>query len=371
VGGVRVILFGASGYTGRLTAAELGRRDVPLVLAGRSAARVEAVRDELAVAADVATADAGDSASVAALLEPGDVLVTTVGPFARVGRPAVQAAVAAGAGYLDSTGEHSFLRWLLSQDGTARASGATLVPAFGFDYLPGNLAGALAVEAVEGDVTGVRVGYFGLGAGISGGTRASALGMLLEPGYRWTGGRLVPEPVARRVRSFEVSGRNRTGVSIAGSEPLFLPRTFDLQEVEVYLGVPRVEDHASALSWLGAALSGASRVPGVAAAARALVDRVPGSTGGPSAAARARSRSYVVAEAVTASGATVGHVLLVGPDPYDLTAGLLAEGAARMLAGRTVAPAGGVLGPVEVFGVDGLRDLAEAAGMVAVESTPR
>lgn len=368
---MRVILFGASGYTGRLTAAELGRRDVPLVLAGRSTGRVEAVRDELAVVADVATADATDPAAVAALLEPGDVLVTTVGPFARVGRPAVAATVSVGCSYLDSTGEHSFLRWLLSQDEPARASGATLVPAFGFDYVPGNLAAALAVEAAEGDVASVRVGYFGLGAGISGGTRASALGMLLEPGYRWSGGRLTPEPVARRVRTFEVSGRNRTGVSIAGSEPLFLPRTFDLQEVEVYLAVPGVGDHMSALSWLSRVLSTATRVPGLAAATRALVDRVPGSTGGPSAAARSRSRSYVVAEAVSASGATVGRALLVGPDPYDLTAALLAEGAARMLAGHTVASGGGVLGPVEVFGVRGLRELAATAGMVLDERSPR
>ncbi len=368
---MRVILFGASGYTGRLTAAELGRRDVPLVLAGRSTARVEAVRDELGVVAHVATADAGDPASVAALLGRGDVLVTTVGPFARVGRPAVQAAVSVGASYLDSTGEHSFLRWMQIQDEPARQNGATLVPAFGFDYVPGNLAAALAVEAAEGDVSGVRVGYFGLGAGISGGTRASALGMLLEPGYRWSDGRLRDEPVARRARTFDVSGRNRTGISVAGSEPLFLPRTFDLQEVEVYLGVPRVGDHASALSRLSIVLSGARRVPGVAAAARALFDRVPGSTGGPSAAARARSRSYVVAEAVAPSGVPVARVLLVGPDPYDLTAALLAEGAARMLAGHTVTSGGGVLGPVEVFGVDGLRDLAKTAGLVRDEHNPR
>jgi len=364
---VRVVLFGASGYTGCLTAAELGRRDVPLVLAGRSAARVEAVRDELDLVADVATADAADPTSVAGLLEPGDVLVTTVGPFARVGHPAVEAAISVGAGYLDSTGEHSFLRWMQTRHERARESGATLLPAFGFDYVPGHLAAALAIEAAQGEVSGVRVGYFGLGAGISGGTRASALGMLLEPGYLWSGGRLVEEAVGRRTRTFEVAGRSLTGVSVAGSEPLFLPRSFELAEVEVYLGVPRLGEHSSALAWLSAALSGASRVPGVAAASRALAERVPGSTGGPSASARARSRSHVVAEAVAASGVTSGRALLVGPDPYDLTAVLLAEGAVRMLAGDAAAAGGGVLGPVEAFGVDGLRDLAEAAGLVPVD----
>jgi short subunit dehydrogenase-like uncharacterized protein len=74
---------------------------------------------------------------------------------------------------------------------------------------------------------------------------------------------------------------------------------------------------------------------------------------------------------MSASGAPAGHVLLVGPDPYDLTASLLAEGAARMLAGHTVASGGGVLGPVEVFGVDGLQDLAKTAGLVPDEPSPR
>ena len=222
-----MILFGATGYTGRLTAAELGRHDVPLVLAGRSMPRLVSLRDELEVVAELAVADASDPWSVAALLTEGDVLVTTVGPFVRHGRPAAEAAVSAGAAYLDSTGEPAFLRWLVdTQDEPARAGGATLVPAFGYDYAPGNLAAALALDEAGGRASGVRVGYFGLGSGMSGGTRASGFTALLEPGYRWAGGRLVTEPNGARVRSMTVAGRRRTGVSAPGSEHLFLPRTY-------------------------------------------------------------------------------------------------------------------------------------------------
>ena len=360
---MRVILFGATGYTGRLTAAELGRRDVPLLLAGRSMPKLVALRDELEVVADLAVADASDPWSVAALLTDQDVLVTTVGPFVRHGRPAAQAAVSAGAGYLDSTGEPAFLRWLLdTQDEPARATGATLVPAFGYDYAPGNLAAALALDDAEGCAAGVRVGYFGLGSGISGGTRASGFTALLEPGYRWSGGRLVSEPNAAQVRTMTVAGRRRTGVSAPGSEHLFLPRSYpSLDTVEVYLGMGR---YSTAGSRLAGALGMLGRVPGVTSGVSAVVDRLPiGSTGGPDPASRARSRSQVVAEALDGSGEVMARVLLTGPDAYDLTAALLAEGAVRLTTGRADVRAG-VLGPLEAFGVAGLRDLAARAGLV-------
>ena len=82
-----------------------------------------------------------------ALVERGDVLVSTVGPFARWGEPAVQAAIAAGAHYLDSTGEGSFIREVFERFGPgAQAAGCGLVTAFGYDWVPGNLAGALALR---------------------------------------------------------------------------------------------------------------------------------------------------------------------------------------------------------------------------------
>ena len=108
----RIVVFGATGYTGRLTAEALVARGARPVLAARSRDRVEALAAELG-GVETAVADVGDPGSVRALVERGDVLVATVGPFARFGQPAVQAAVAAGANYLDSTGEGSFIRDVL------------------------------------------------------------------------------------------------------------------------------------------------------------------------------------------------------------------------------------------------------------------
>jgi short subunit dehydrogenase-like uncharacterized protein len=98
----RIVLFGATGYTGELTARELAGIGERPVLAGRDGARLRVLADALG-GLEWAVADVGRPESVRARVGEGDVLVSTVGPFARWGAPAVEAALAAGAHYLDST----------------------------------------------------------------------------------------------------------------------------------------------------------------------------------------------------------------------------------------------------------------------------
>jgi short subunit dehydrogenase-like uncharacterized protein len=134
------------------------------------------------------------------------VLVSTAGPFLQVGRPIVAAAVDVGAVYLDSSGEPPFIRQVFEDFGPlAERTGAVLLTAFGYDFVPGNLAGALALDAAGPRAARVRVGYFVSGdlrRGASAGTRASMLGVLLEPGYAFSGGRIVSERTSAHVASF-------------------------------------------------------------------------------------------------------------------------------------------------------------------------
>src|SRR4051794_34339758 len=105
----RIVVFGATGYTGELTARALVERGAMPVLAGRDADRVARLAAELG-GLESAVADVDRPGSVRALVERGDVLVTTVGPYLRFGEPALEAAVDAGAHYFDSTGEGPFIR---------------------------------------------------------------------------------------------------------------------------------------------------------------------------------------------------------------------------------------------------------------------
>ena len=362
----RIVLFGATGFTGELTARALVQRGARPLLAGRDRARVEALAAQLGLESTVADAGtAGGAAALGALLEPGDVLVSTVGPFVRWGEPAVRAAIDAGAHYLDSTGEPPFIRTVFQRHGPdAARAGCGLLTALGYDYVPGNLAGALALREAGEQAVRVDVGYFvaGDGAGqFSGGTRASAAGMLTEPAYAFRGGRLVSERTARHVRDFDLGG-SRPAVSVGATEQFTLPRLHPgLRDVGVWLGW--FGPGSRPLQALSAATAVATRVPGVRGAIAAGAGRfVHGSTGGPDAATRARARSRVVAIASAANGDELARVLVEGASPYDFTAGMLAWAAMRTAAGGLSGT--GALGPAEAFGLDELERGAADAGIV-------
>lgn len=358
----RILLFGATGYTGDLTARSLVRQGARPVLVARNGVRVAELARELG-GLETAVADVSRPASVADLVQPGDVLISTVGPFLRFGEPAVRAAAENGAHYLDSTGEGPFIREVFQRWGPiAAAQGTGLLTAFGFDYVPGNLAAALALAEAGPAAVSVDVGYFPVGFQTSGGTNASIAGMMLEDGFAFRDGRLQVERAGRRRRTFEVAGKHLTGVSLPGSEHLGLaPVHPTLREVGVFLGVPPVAARA-----LGASTalstpfrkSAGLRALGGKAAARF----VKGSTGGPDAEARSRSSHTMVAEARSAAGEILATVRLAGPDPYDFTADILAWGAIH--AAQSGLKAAGGLGPVEAFGLETLTQGCATAGLV-------
>ncbi len=361
-----IVLFGATGYTGDLTARALARRGARPMLAGRSAARLEALAAELG-GLETQVADVSDPGSVRALVGRGDVLLSTVGPFARWGEPAVRAAVAAGAHYVDSTGEGPFIRRVFEEFGTgAQAAGCGLLTAMGYDWAPGNLAGALALRDAGPDAARVDVGYFITGrGGLSGGTRASTAGVMVEPSFAWRGGRLVTERGAARRRSFELRGRSLQAVSVGTTEAFTLPRLQPgLREVGVYLGW--FGPASPALQGLSAVLAGAAKVPGVRAGLGGLAARlVKGSTGGPDAPARALSGSVVIAEARSPAGDVLARVRLEGGNGYDLTAEILAWAAERCAAGDLRGT--GALGPVDGFGLDVVERSFAELGLVRAD----
>ena len=148
---------------------------------------------------------------------PDDVLVSTVGPFDKWGAPAVRAAVAAGCIYLDSTGEPRVHPARVRGVRAARAgSGARLLTAMGYDFAPGALAGALALEEAGDDAVRVDVGYYALGGGptsLSAGTRESVVGITLNDNHAFREGRVRSVRSAERVRSFQVAGKAREAIS--------------------------------------------------------------------------------------------------------------------------------------------------------------
>jgi short subunit dehydrogenase-like uncharacterized protein len=354
----RIVLFGATGYTGRLVAEAMVERELRPVLAARGRERLEAMAAELG-GLETATADVADPSSVRALVERGDVLVTTVGPFARWGAAAAEAASAAGAHYIDSTGEPSFIREVFERYGAAaERSGSAMLTSFGYDWVPGNLAGALALERAGTAAVRVDIGYFISGkASMSGGTMASTVGAIADPSFAYRDGAVRTERGAKRVRGFQVGSKRRAGVSVGSSEHFALPRVApQLREVNAYLG------------WFGPlsrpmqVMSMGVSMPGAGSVLKAIGGRfVKGSTGGPDAAERASSGSICVAIAYDAAGRELAEVRLTGVNGYTFTGRILAWGAHRAADGALRGT--GALGPVDGFGLAELEEGSRWAGL--------
>jgi short subunit dehydrogenase-like uncharacterized protein len=178
-----VVLYGATGFVGRLTAQYLARSapdGARIALGGRSAEKLERVRQELGVDWPVIVADSQDAEALAKMAARTTVVATTVGPYRKYGRPLVEACADAGTHYADLTGETLFMRDTIARyDATARASGARIVHNCGFDSIPSDL-GVLLLHEAAGELTDTTLVVRRAKGGFSGGTVASLKGTVDE-----------------------------------------------------------------------------------------------------------------------------------------------------------------------------------------------
>jgi len=183
-----VVLHGATGFTGNLTAeylAEHAPAGLRWALAGRNLAKLESVRDRLAeldpalAELELIEADSGDRAALDAMARRTKVVISTVGPYLQFGEPLVAACAEAGTDYVDLTGEPEFAdRMYVAYDAIAQKSGARIVHSCGFDSIPHDLGAYFTVKqlAAKGPVA-VR-GVVRAGGVPSGGTFHSAMGIM-------------------------------------------------------------------------------------------------------------------------------------------------------------------------------------------------
>ncbi|MEO0818090.1 MAG: saccharopine dehydrogenase NADP-binding domain-containing protein [Pseudomonadota bacterium] len=151
-----MIIYGATGFTGRLVAEYMAgthpQRAGKWAMAGRSAEKLAAVRDEMGLPGDtpMVVANADDPESLKAMAERAKVICTTVGPYTLYGEPLVAACVEAGTDYVDLSGEPLFMRDMIEKyDTRAKETGARIVHSCGFDSIPFDLGVAFVQEAAK------------------------------------------------------------------------------------------------------------------------------------------------------------------------------------------------------------------------------
>jgi short subunit dehydrogenase-like uncharacterized protein len=185
-----VIVYGATGFTGRLVAEHMLAtygvgRDVRWAMAGRSKSKLESVRSEIGAPAELplVIADVADAASVAAMAKSTHVVITTVGPYQLYGEPLVAACAEAGTDYVDLCGEPAWMAAMIAKyDAKAKASGARIVFSCGFDSIPFE-AGVVfiqseAISRLGAPLKRLRGRVRKMKGGFSGGTVASLMATL-------------------------------------------------------------------------------------------------------------------------------------------------------------------------------------------------
>ncbi len=362
-----IVIYGASGYTGKLIAAELASRGMPLILAGRNEAKLEAVAAGLGPDAEarVAAVPVDDATGLRELLGPVRVVVACAGPFTLHGAPVIEAAARTGTHYLDTTGEQPFIHDSFDRWGPIAAdSGAALVSGFGFDYVPGDMLAALTAEGL-GRIEEMTIAYSVHGLGVTRGTALSALEMIKGGDVEWRGDRLQPGSMRAGRGEFEFPapiGKQRVGRYPSG-EQITVPRHVDVGTVRTIIemrGLLGVQLGPLA----GPLMTGsayAMRTPLRGLFGKAIT-RLPE---GPSASDRAAARFTLVCDARTSTSTRRG--ILRGHDVYGLTAKLIAEGATRMAA-ADFSRSGG-LAPAQAFDPGEFVDALEPYG-ISVELEP-
>lgn len=346
-----IVLFGATGYTGRLTARALQKRGAKFILAGRNSTKLESLAKETD-ATDVAVCSVGDVDGLTRALTGARVLVTCVGPFVELGSTAVEAALRAGVHYVDSTGEGQFVgRLIAEKDRLARAAGIAMAPAFGFDEVPADTTATLASEGLEkADVT---LTYALPGTGTRG-TVKSAFGIMLGEGPWIENGRVRTIRAGEEMRWAPMPPPlgPRSSVSFPFAEGHLGPLHLDLNSFRLFMTAKR--GRRIGMRFALPALRAARATP-LRGALDRMVERAPE---GPSDTQRPKQRWTILAEARARNGWR--NVALMGTDPYGLTGELLATAALEMCADGYDQK--GVISPVQAVGIDKARKELESHG---------
>lgn len=346
-----ITVYGASGYTGRLISAELTRREVPFIAAGRDRKKLGALADRLGESGpkpEVRAVPNTDPQGLRDLFGGSGAVIACAGPFTVHGEPVLAAAVEAGTHYLDTTGEQNFIRTAFETYGPrAVQAGSAVIPAMGFDYLPGDMLVALtAAELGEGAaIDKVRLGYHAPFQP-SRGTMRSGIEMIKGGDVEWRERALRPASQAAARPEFEFAGSlgRQKMMHYPAAEHITVPTHLAPRSVETGLTVSSFAPNSlsqAALPGLSRGLGLAMRTPLRKVASKAISAMPEGADE-----ASRRRASFVIGCEIT-SGRERARGTLTGTDVYGLTAALIVEGAIRAAAGEI--EASGALAPATAF----------------------
>ena len=332
-----ILIYGATGYTGRLLAEHALAQRLRPILAGRDPEKLRPLAARYGLEARAARLDDPDGLRLA--LAGATVVIHAAGPFSKTARPMAEACLVTGTHYVDITGEIGVLEALAARNADARDAGIVLLPAAGFDVVPSDCLAAHVAHRLPG-ATHLRISIGGFGGFSRGTARTMAEGIAWGTRVR-RDGRIVELPSPPRGTADFGRGPKRT-VGLGWG---------DVSSAWYSTRVPNIDVYFEAFPAMAAAAglpAGLRRIIAGSTVQRLInrgIDRLPE---GPSASARAAARSTFLAEAWDGAGRRAASRMET-PEGYTLTAWTALEAARRLSLG-TVAP--GFHTPVTAFGAD-------------------
>jgi len=302
------IIYGATGYTGRLMAAEAARRGLQPMLAGRDASAVSAVAQGLGLESRAFSLD--DPEALREGINGARLVMHCAGPFSATAGPMIEACLLEGVHYLDITGEISVFEFAHGKAEAARRADVVLVPGVGFDVVPTDCLAASLVEALPAAIE-LQLA-FEMTGGVSPGTAKTSVEGMRHGGRVRRDGKLETVPVAWKTRRVPFAHAERTAVTIPWGDVYTAFISTGIPDIEVYMSMPPATiAWLRRLRWLLPLLARDS----IQSFLKGRIDR---KLGGPEPQRRATSYGELWGQARSADGRTVSATMTT-PNGYDLT----------------------------------------------------
>jgi len=302
------MIYGANGYTGRLTVLEAVKRGMSPILAGRNAAALAELAAEMGLEARVF--DLKSSAEVVENLADCRLVLHCAGPFSATSQPMIAACLAAGVHYLDITGEISVFANAHKQADAARRADVVLIPGVGFDVVPSDCLAASLVQALPAAIELCLA--FEAGGGPSPGTAKTSTEGLARGGAIRKDGKLTKVPLAWKSRSIPFAHGERMAMTIPWGDVFTAYISTGVPDIEVYMSVPPATiRRLQRMRWLQPLL-------GTAMVQNFMKKRVERSVKGPNDARRQNTDAQLWGQVKSADGRTVSGTMTT-PNGYDLT----------------------------------------------------
>jgi short subunit dehydrogenase-like uncharacterized protein len=315
----RVLIYGAYGYTGDLTARLAKEKGYTPILAGRSADKLAPLAEELGL--DWRTFPLDDAAKLDEGLEDIDLVIHCAGPFSKTSAPMLAACLRNKVHYTDITGEISVFEACAARDDDAREAGIVVMPGTGFDVVPSDCLAAYLHSRLP-EATHLTLAFQNRGGGASHGTMATALESMARPNRVRRDGVITEIPMGKLRREFDFGRGPRPAMSIPWGDVSTAFRSTGIPNIEVFRAMSKKTIRAARLN----GVLGLTNLGFVQRRSKARLAAMPA---GPSAERRDGAEVILHGEARTSS-ARVAARLRVG-EGYELTAATSLEIARRLL----------------------------------------